>query len=265
MIIVNKKANLGQFVPLICKVNPTQAGPHLAGDPFHCPFAIPSYNKCLIYKTPTLAFGQNHSAMSNKLSDTFGSIDIYLFDQLLKGRFDNCENVIDIGCGGGRNIYYFLKNDYNVYGVDIDGNAIDIVRSLAKHLSPATPPDHFVVAKAEDIPFGDSMFDLVICSAVLHFANDKTHFEQMLQSAWRVLKPGGFFFARLASGIGIETLVKSIGNGKYLLPDASIRFLVNDAMLNQYTKELNGELFEPIKTTNVSNLRAMTTWCLRKN
>jgi len=202
--------------------------------------------------------------MDNKLLQSFGNIDIYLFDQLLKGRFDNCKTIIDVGCGGGRNSHYFLKNGYDVFGIDQDAAAIENIRALAKQLSPETPAKNFVVAKVEELPFKEASFDLAICSAVLHFANNKAHFEAMLKSIWRMLKPRGFFFARLASDIGIETLVESVGDGRYLLPDGSVRYLVNHDMLVKYTKELNGELFEPIKTTNVSNIRAMTTWCVRK-
>jgi len=115
------------------------------------------------------------------------------------------------------------------------------------------------------MPFSDASFDLVICSAVLHFANDKAHFDKMVRAIFQVIKPGGFLFARLASDIGIEILVKSVDNGRYLLPDGSVRFLANEEMLIHYTKELNGELYKPIKTTNVNNLRCMTTWCVRKN
>lgn len=200
----------------------------------------------------------------NKIQDSFGNIDIYLFDQLLKGRFDDCKDIIDVGCGGGRNIVYFLKNGCNVYGIDRDANAIDTVKQLSKQLAPNNPIENFTVAAVEDMPFEASSFDLAICSAVLHFANDTAHFDAMLRAIWKVLKPGGYFFARLASDIGIEDLVQPIGNGRYLLPDGSVRFLVNEAMLMQYTKELNGQLYEPIKTTNVSNLRCMTTWCVSK-
>ncbi len=200
----------------------------------------------------------------NKIQDSFGNIDIYLFDQLLKGRFDDCKDIIDIGCGGGRNIVYFLKNGCNVYGIDRDANAIDTVKQLSKQLAPNNPIENFTVAAVEDMPFEASSFDLAICSAVLHFANGTAHFDAMLRAIWKVLKPGGYFFARLASDIGIEDLVQPIGNGSYLLPDGSVRFLVNEAMLMQYTKELNGQLYEPIKTTNVSNLRCMTTWCVSK-
>jgi tellurite methyltransferase len=202
--------------------------------------------------------------MQNTLTDTFGNIDIYLFDQLLKGRYDQCHTVLDVGCGGGRNIVYFLKNGFEVYGADQDANAVEMVRALSRQLAPHNSPEHFVVAQAEQLPFGDSSFDLVICSAVLHFANDKGHFEDMLHSIWRVMKPGGYLFARLASDTGIEQLVQTVSNGRYLLPDGSVRYLVNHESLSQYTNALGGELYEPIKTTNVSNQRCMTTWCVRK-
>ena len=202
--------------------------------------------------------------MPNNLLQLYGNIDIYLFDQLLKGRFDDCHKVIDIGCGGGRNLHYFLQNGFEVFGIDPDYEAVEYVKQLSAALSPKNPTANFVVAPAEAIPHPDSFFDLAICSAVLHFANGHAHFDAMLRDVWRVLKPGGYLFARLASDIGIETLVEPLGDGVFLLPDESTRYLVNQELLLQYTYDLGAELFEPIKTTNVQNLRCMTTWCLQK-
>jgi tellurite methyltransferase len=202
--------------------------------------------------------------MQTNLQQLYGNIDIYLFDQLLKGTYDNCHKILDAGCGGGRNLLHFLRNGYDVYGIDPNANAVEAVKKLSKNLSPANPLINFTVSAAEDLPFEDKYFDLVISSAVLHFARNEEHFDKMLHSMWRVLKPGGYFFARLASDIGIEKLVKSLGNGRYLLPDGSERFLVNEALLLNYTQLLNGHLHEPIKTANVQNLRCMTTWCMRK-
>jgi tellurite methyltransferase len=202
--------------------------------------------------------------MTNNLQQLYGNIDIYLFDQLLKGRFHGCKKVLDAGCGGGRNMVYFLQNGHDVYGIDPNPNAITEIQFLARALAPDTPVTNFVNCPAEDLPFDDATFDLVICSAVLHFAEDSNHFDAMLRSVWRVLKPGGFLFTRLASDIGIENLVSPLGNSRYALPDGSERFLVNEQILMEYAEDLNGELFEPIKTTNVQNLRCMTTWCLRK-
>jgi tellurite methyltransferase len=203
--------------------------------------------------------------MDNNLKQLYGNIDIYLFDQLLKGRFNYCQKVLDVGCGGGRNLPYFLQNGYQVYGIDPNPEAVAQVQSLAKTLAPdGNYTENFIVATAEDMPFDNNTFDLAICSAVLHFANDSNHFDAMLRSIWRILKPGGFLFARLASDIGIEHLVTPLKNSRYALPDGSERFLVNEQVLLEYTDVLGGELFEPIKTTNVQNLRCMTTWCVRK-
>jgi tellurite methyltransferase len=202
--------------------------------------------------------------MQINLRDTFGNIDIYLFDQLLKGRYDHAKKVLDVGCGSGRNLFYFLRNGYEVFGVDPDVKSVDTVRELSALLAPKNSHKNFIVGSAEDLSHENDTFDLVICSAVLHFASDQQHFGMMLRSMFRVLKPGGYFFSRLASDIGLETTVRPIGNGRYLLPDGTERFLVNEQTLLKYTKEF-GELYEPLKTTNVQNMRCMTTWCVKKN
>jgi tellurite methyltransferase len=202
--------------------------------------------------------------MRSTILQDFGNIDIYLFDQLLKGTYANCRKVLDAGCGGGRNLVYFLKNGYEVYAIDPNPEAVEAVKVLAKGVAPSIPQSNFKVAPAEDLPFDDQYFDLVISSAVLHFADSEAHFDHMLRSMWRVLRPGGYLFARLASDIGIESLVLPIGKDRYLLPDGSERFLVNEQMLLDYTSSLNAKLHEPLKTTNVQNLRCMTTWCLQK-
>lgn len=202
--------------------------------------------------------------MKDELLARFGNIDIYLFDQLLKGTYDHCRKVVDIGCGGGRNLVYLMQNGFEVYGIDQDAQAIENLRDICAELAPGAAPENFRVAKAEELPFPDVFFDLVICSAVLHFARNHAQFDSMLQEAWRVLKPGGYFFARLASDIGLEKQVQDRGNGRFVLPDGTTRYLVTEALLLSHTRSLNGELHEPVKTTVVSNLRSMTTWCMRK-
>jgi len=202
--------------------------------------------------------------MQNELRQLYGNIDIYLFDQLLKGTYDKCQKVLDAGCGGGRNLVYFLRNGYDVYGIDPNPDSVETVKELSRNLSPGNPLTNFKVTGVEDMPFENEYFDLVISSAVLHFAVNADHFDIMLQSMWRVIKPGSYFFARLASDIGIENLVRRLQNGRYLLPDGSERFLVNEQLLLNYTQKLNGHLHEPIKTTNVQNLRSMKTLCLKK-
>lgn len=111
--------------------------------------------------------------MQNNLQDLYGNIDIYLFDQLLKGTYNDCKTVLDVGCGGGRNLVYFLRNGYQVFGIDPNIQAIEAVKELSSQLAPANPKDNFTLANAEDMPFPDNSFNLAICSAVLHFAKTK--------------------------------------------------------------------------------------------
>ncbi|MFS8084326.1 MAG: class I SAM-dependent methyltransferase, partial [Acidobacteriota bacterium] len=198
------------------------------------------------------------------LQEWFGGIDIYLFDQLLKGRFVPGMRILDAGCGSGRNLIYLLKGGWEVFGIDEASEAIARTRRLAADLAPHLSQENFRVEPVERMSFADRQFDVVISSAVLHFARDEEHWQAMVRGMWRVLKPGGILFARLASSIGIEDKIELIDGRRYNLPDGSERFLVDEAMLLGVSAALGGEFIEPIKTTVVQNMRAMTTWCLRK-
>lgn len=207
------------------------------------------------------------------LQEQFGQIDIYLFDQLLKGRIKPGMTIVDAGCGPGRNIVYLLREGYNVCAADPNPNEVERVRALAAKLAPSLPASNFRVEACENMSFPDATADVVISNAVLHFAFDDAHFTAMLDGLWRVLKPGGLFFSRLASTIGIENQVqllegRSPSHGslsrRYLLPDGSERYLVDDALLAAHTARLGAALADPIKTTIVQNQRAMTTWVMRK-
>ncbi|HMF76472.1 MAG TPA: class I SAM-dependent methyltransferase [Bryobacteraceae bacterium] len=199
-----------------------------------------------------------------ELRKQFGDIDIYLFDQLLRGRVAPGMRILDAGCGFGRNLIYFLRQSYEVFGVDRDPKSVDDVRRLAAALAPNLPPDNFRAEAVESMSFPDAFADVVISSAVLHFARNDEHFRNMLQDTWRVLKPGGFLFCRLASSIGLEHRMQHVAGRRFLLPDGSERYLVDEALLAQFTNDLGGRMIDPLKTTVVQNERCMTTWVLRK-
>jgi tellurite methyltransferase len=106
------------------------------------------------------------------LQDQFGNIDIYLFDQLLRGRIAPGMRIVDAGCGYGRNLVYLLREGYEIFGADADPRAIDGVRRLGAHL----PANNFRVEPIEAMSFPDAFSDVVLSSAVLHFARDDDHF-----------------------------------------------------------------------------------------
>ncbi len=199
------------------------------------------------------------------LQEQFGPIDIYLFDQLLRGRIGRGMRILDAGCGSGRNLVYFLREGYDVYGVDADAQAVESTRRLAASLAPTLPPGNIRRETIEEMSFPSAFADVVLSSAVLHFARDDDQFLAMLRSTWRVLKPGGVLFCRLASSIGMEDQMRPIGAGRFFLPDGSERYLVNAARLVALTKELGGRMVDPLKTTVVQNQRCMTTWVVQKN
>ena len=199
-----------------------------------------------------------------ELQSQFGGIDIYLFDQLLRGRMPAGITILDAGCGAGRNLVYFLQAGYRVLGADADPAAIAAVQQLAVALAPATPPDAFRVEPVEAMSFPDGAADVVLSSAVLHFARNDAHFWSMLRGSWRVLRPGGMLFCRLAGLTGQEGVARSIGNGRYALPDGSERYLVSESFLRATTTTLGGELLDPLKTTVVHGQRSMTTWVVRR-
>ena len=233
--------------------------------PFHADFACGQ-----TARPPRSAFERGRLealvdwAMST-LQEQFGNIDIYLFDQLLKGNIAPGMSVLDAGCGRGRNLVYLLREGYEVYAADPDRGALESVRALAAKVAPAPlPAENFRVEAVEALSFPDACAGLVICNTVLHFARDDAHFAAMLDGAWRVLTPGGLFFSRLGSTVGMEGQLTPLGGRRYKSPDGSERYLVDAPLLEAHTRRLGAELAEPIKTTVVHNFRAMTTWILRK-
>ena len=198
------------------------------------------------------------------LDRIFGSIDIYLFDQLLRGRISRGSRILDAGCGSGRNIRYLLDAGHDVSAVDSDPNALSDALRLAADLNASLPPANFRREPVEALSFPDNSMDVVISIAVLHFAASDDQFEAMLRSMWRVLAPGGLFFCRLASNIGMETRMTLRQGRRHLLPDGSERYLVDERLLLEWTERLGGRLLDPLKTTIVQDQRCMTTWVMRK-
>ncbi len=196
------------------------------------------------------------------IQDQFGAIDIYVFDQILRGNLAPGMRILEAGCGYGRNLVHLLREGCEIFAVDLNADAVDHVRQLSASLHTGLPPENFQVAPVEKLSFPSAFVDAVICSAVLHFARDEDHFQAMLSELWRVLKSGGLLFVRLGSRIGMD--FPRLEGGLHQMPDGQQWFLVDEEMLLDLTEELNAVLVDPLKTTIVQDHRCMTTWVLRK-
>ena len=187
--------------------------------------------------------------------------DIYLIDQILKGRYDGGGRLLDAGCGGGRNISWFvLRPNFDIYAIDADKDALNHLLQVY----PSLKQGQVHCTTVQSLPFPGAFFDHIICSAVLHFANSKEDFLQMFSELNRVLKPGGSLFIRVASDIGIENSILPLGDGRFSLPDGTDRFLLTKPLIEQVLNSFRMTLAEPVKTTNVQDLRCMTTLVMIK-
>lgn len=199
-----------------------------------------------------------------ELNRLLGNIDIYLLDQILKGRFTKEIKILDAGCGEGRNTVYFIREGYQIFGIDPNETAIQYCRYQAKSLDPNYDIHRFQEGKLENVPFHKDSFDAVICSAVLHFAQSVDNFWEMIDEIQRILKPGGIFWFRMCTGFG-DILSKSepIGQGRYHLPDNSERFVFTA----EYVDKLLSKGFKYIenpKSVLVLGQREMGVFVLEK-
>jgi SAM-dependent methyltransferase len=196
------------------------------------------------------------------VQDQFGQIDIYVFDQVLRGNIAPGMRVLDAGCGYGRNLVHLLREGCEVFALDQDADGVDHVRKLSASLQTGLPAENFQVGSIEQMPFPDDFADVVLSNSVLHFARDDRHFRAMLTELWRVVRPGGMLFCRLGSRIGMD--FERIRGNVFRIRDGSKWFLVDEHMLLSLTEEMNAVLVDPLKTTIVQDYRCMTTWVLRK-
>jgi SAM-dependent methyltransferase len=196
------------------------------------------------------------------IQEQFGQIDIYVFDQILRGNIVRGMRVLDAGCGYGRNLVHLLREGCEIFALDADAQGVEHVRRLSASLATGLPAENFQAGSIEEMPFPNEFADVVICNSVLHFARDEEQFRAMLNGLWKALRPGGMLFCRLGSRIGMD--FERVRGNIFVVGDGSEWFLVDEEMLLELTDEMDAVLVDPLKTTIVQDYRCMTTWVLRK-
>ncbi|MEJ1222021.1 class I SAM-dependent methyltransferase [Sediminicola sp. 1XM1-17] len=187
-------------------------------------------------------------------------MDIYLLDQIVKGRYQQHDKILDAGSGTGRNIHWFYYNRYNIWAIDREVEQIEFIKQLYPNLGM-----QFTVSEMDSTPYLNDEFDHIVCNAVLHFAKDENHFLGMLAEMVRILKVAGSIFIRMASNIGLEKIAVHQESGIYAIPDGTQRFLLTRQLIELILDDFSLTLLEPIKTTNDQDTRCMTTLVLQKN
>lgn len=190
--------------------------------------------------------------------------DIYLLDQLLKGRIASDHKILDAGCGVGRNSEYFVRHNFDLFAMDRNEHAIQEAKEQIAAWNPHFDLARFRVADLTQIPFPDNVFDFIISSAVLHFAEDRAHFRTMFEALVRVLKPGGLLFIRMTTKHTLAYLSQHLHDDVYQIPDGSTRYLLDVDYLKELMQQHNLCFADPFKTVNVDDIRTMAVVVLRK-
>jgi ubiquinone/menaquinone biosynthesis C-methylase UbiE len=100
---------------------------------------------------------------------------------LVKAGVSDGRRVFDLACGQGYCAIRASEKGAEAIGIDLSENMIELAKKLA-------PNADFKVGDAEELPFGDGEFDVVLINfGMLHFPNP----EKVLAEVFRVLKPNG--------------------------------------------------------------------------
>ena len=98
------------------------------------------------------------------------------------------KTVLNIGCGAGTTTTFIVENyGCHVVGVDIKGNMIESAMSWVERKGVAGKTE-FKVADAQDLPFDEGIFDILICESVNIFFPEIV---KAFKEYKRVVKPGG--------------------------------------------------------------------------
>ncbi len=198
------------------------------------------------------------------LNKALGNADLLLIDQILKNRFNPELKILDAGCGEGRNMVYFIRNGYEIYGIDQDKVTVSMAKLISKSINRDYPSENIRVSSIEKNPFPENFFDVVFCINVLHFAYDIDHFNNMIKSMVKILKPGGLFYITMESMIGFELKLKEIGQWKFELRNKKIRLLLTHKLIAEIIRTTRLEKNEPIRTIHIEGMVSQSSVCFNK-
>ena len=142
-------------------------------------------------------YNKSAKQMSKTHSDlNFWQPEFEKFASLLPGK-----EVIDIGCGWGRDAQLFIKSGYNYLGIDLSQKMIEQAKRL-------TPNAQFLKMNMYSLDLPNHHFDGIwAVASLLHIP--KKNLEEALKEIRRIVKPGGIGFFTMKEGEGEKMVFRS--------------------------------------------------------
>lgn len=200
-----------------------------------------------------------------KLLGEIGQLHPHLLEQLRGGLLQPQMKILEIGCGYGNNIRFFIKHRYQAFATDQSEESIQLIREYLPGWNPVLNPENFQPADPLALPFDDGFFDYAFS---LHFSGFTKTF-QTLQSligeALRVIKPSGVLFLQLETSIGLEGKILHLTGNRYLLQDGHEKFLLSEQEVNEVLNNLKCSTIRPMITVMNHAGQSNTILSLIKN
>ena len=119
-----------------------------------------------------------YNQIGHEFSNTRASVKWPWITEFIEG-LPKKSNILDVGCGNGRNMKY---NDYHFYGVDNSKTFINICKEQGLNV---------VEGSMMMLPFSKESFDHIINIAAFHHLSTKIRRLRAVEEMYRVLKPKG--------------------------------------------------------------------------
>ncbi|MEW6558107.1 MAG: class I SAM-dependent methyltransferase [Elusimicrobiota bacterium] len=117
----------------------------------------------------------------------------------------NIKKILDLGCGSGRHVIYFTKRGFDVYGIDISKEGLNITKSWLK--KEKLKANLKIGSVYEKLPYQNNFFDAIISVQVIHHARIKT-IRKAIREIERILKPNGLIFITVRKRMSKRELLK---------------------------------------------------------
>ena len=111
--------------------------------------------------------------------------------------------VVDVGCGIGRNMVFGTQMGLEMWGVDLSSRAIATAQEWMVRTAGSQARERAVVGDVRKLPWQDRHFDHALSDSALDSMTADIAAAGIAEVA-RLVKPGGYFYCNLISGVGIS-------------------------------------------------------------